>query len=249
MLKIKLRDMVITGKSRVGDIVKQNFKSAPLFEKNNIDFCCGGGISVEEACKKSNINEQELIAELNEVLQLKDADSVYIDSLEPDALCDYIEKRHHSYVRNTIPFLKVKLQKLCDVHGENHPELFDVKTLFYAAADNLSAHLEKEEGSLFPLIRQIQKSDGDHTKQALNKSDVFNTINSLLQEHQAEGDRFESISELTSGYVCPPDGCNTFRVTYQTLKEFADDLHRHVHLENNILFQKTLSLMDNTLVN
>lgn len=234
--------MNINTSTSVGDIVKANFKTAQIFEKNNIDFCCGGGISLDEACKKSGINVEQLIPELAATVQLNDPDSKYIDELELNELCDYIEKRHHTYVSETIPFLQQKLQKLCDVHGENHSELYEVRALFDGAAENLSVHMKKEELILFPYIRKMVKSKKEGKTAKDDYGDSVETIDTMHEEHQTEGERFEKISKLTSSYTCPPDGCGTYQVTYQTLKEFENDLHRHIHLENNILFKKALLL-------
>lgn len=240
--------MEINTNTSVGDIVKANFKTAQIFDKNKIDFCCGGGISLEEACEKSKVDIDQIVPELEALVALNDPDSKYIDALELNELCDYIEKRHHTYVSENIPFLQEKLQKLCNVHGENHPELFEIKELFDGASGNLSAHMKKEELILFPYIRKMVK----YTKEALNAKgefgDVKNTIDMLDDEHQTEGERFEKISNLTSSYTCPPDGCGTFQVTYQTLKDFENDLHRHIHLENNILFKKALTI-ETALIN
>jgi len=234
--------MDINTNTSIGEIVKANFKTAQIFDKNKIDFCCGGAISLEEACEKSKVDINLLVPELQALLVLNDPDSKYIDGLELNELCDYIEKRHHSYVSENIPFLQVKLQKLCDVHGEIHPELFEIKELFDGAAGNLSAHMKKEELILFPYIRKMVKFN----KEALNPKGEFGevniTIEMLDEEHKTEGLRFMKISDLSSSYNCPPDGCGTFQVTYQTLKDFVKDLHRHIHLENNILFKKALIL-------
>ncbi len=234
--------MDIDTKTSVGDIVKANFKTAQIFERNNIDFCCGGGISLNEACKKSGTDIEHLLPELEATIQLSDPDSRYIDELELNELCDYIEKRHHTYVSETIPFLQQKLQKLCDVHGGNHSELHEVKALFNGAAENLSAHMKKEELILFPYIKKMVnfKNEGKAIKG--EAGDAAGTIDTMHEEHQTEGERFEKISKLTSSYTCPPDGCVTYQVTFQTLKEFESDLHRHIHLENNILFKKALLL-------
>ncbi|MGQ1783976.1 MULTISPECIES: iron-sulfur cluster repair di-iron protein [unclassified Saccharicrinis] len=240
--------MDIDIKTSVGDIVKANFKTAQIFEKNGIDFCCGGGISLGEACKKSNIDARLLVPELQAKVEQNDADSRYIDSLELDELCDYIEKRHHSYVNENIPFIQQKLQKLCDVHGANHPELYEVKELFDGAAANLSMHLKKEELMLFPYIRKMVKYKKEALKGDSEFGEAQKNIDLLDEEHQTEGGRFEKISTLTSSYTCPPDGCGTYQVTYQTLKEFENDLHRHIHLENNILFKKAL-IIENELIN
>jgi regulator of cell morphogenesis and NO signaling len=136
----------------------------------------------------------------------------------------------------------VKLQKLCDVHGENHPELFEIKEFFDGAAENLSAHMKKEEEVLFPYIRKMVKfsKDGLSSKGEFGKAK--NIIDLMHEEHTTEGERFEKISKLSSSYTCPPDGCGTFLVTYQSLKDFENDLHRHIHIENNILFKKALIL-------
>jgi regulator of cell morphogenesis and NO signaling len=238
--------MEINRGTKVGDIVKANFKTAQIFDKNSIDFCCGGGVTLDEACRKSNVDISQILPELEVLVQINDPDSKYIDSLELDELCDYIEKRHHTFVSDNIPFIQQKLQKLCDVHGENHPELSEVKTLFDGAAGNLTAHMKKEELILFPYIRKMVKSRGDSA--AIIPGEVTKTIDLLHEEHLTEGDRFEKISKLTSSYTCPPDGCSTYQVTYQTLKDFENDLHRHIHLENNILFKKALLLENELLI-
>ncbi len=240
--------MGINTNTSVGDIVKVNFKTAQIFEKNSIDFCCGGAVSLGEACSKANVDIDQLIPELESLVLLNDPDSKYIDGLELNELCDYIEKRHHSYVSETIPFLQQKLQKLCDVHGDNHAELFEVKELFDGAAENLSAHMKKEELLLFPYIRKMAKYKREDLNRKSELGEALKTIELMNEEHQTEGERFEKISTLTSSYTCPPDGCGTYQVTYKTLKDFEIDLHRHIHLENNILFKKAL-LMENELIN
>lgn len=228
--------------TKVGDIVKENFKTAQIFDKNRIDFCCGGGISLEEACKKYNADITSIIPALQSLVVSNDPDSRYINSLELDELCDYIEKRHHTYVNDNMPFLQQKLEKLCNVHGENHPELFEIRTLFEGAAGNLSAHMKKEELILFPYIRKMVKFKKEGLNTEAQLGDAKGTIDLMEDEHQVEGERFEKISQLTSDYTCPPDGCNTYIVTFQTLQDFEQDLHRHIHLENNILFIKALAL-------
>jgi len=240
--------MEININTSVGEIVKANFKTAQIFDKNKIDFCCGGDISLDEACKNANLALHQLVPELEALVNQSDPDSKYIDSLELNELCDYIEKRHHAYVYENIPFLQEKLEKLCNVHGENHPELFEVKELFDGAAGNLSVHLRKEELILFPNIRNLVKYKKEGVPEEAQLGVLKAKIDELDDEHHTEGERFERLSTITSDYSCPPDGCSTYQVTYQTLKDFEDDLHRHIHLENNILFKKALNL-ENELLN
>ena len=234
--------MEINGDTIIGDIVNENYKTARIFEKNNIDFCCGGATSLAQACEKSKTDIDSLLPELEVLIVLRDSDSTYINSLDLDELCDYIEKRHHTYVSEHIPFLQQKMQKLCDVHGSHHPELFQIRELFEGAAGNLSAHMKKEELILFPFIRKMIKAKRDHIVEKFDSEEFQQTMETLDAEHQIEGERFEKISALSNSYTCPPDGCNTFKVAYQTLSDFEQDLHRHVHLENNVLFKKALVL-------
>jgi len=232
--------MQITEKSKIGEIVRVNFQTAPFFEQHQIDFCCGGGISLEKACTDRNLNINHMLEEINKIISSKDPDSEYLESLQLDELSEYIEKKHHSYIYQTVPFLQVKLQKLCDVHGLNHPELFQIRELFEGAASALNEHLKMEETIVFPTIRRIAVMQSVPEASA----DFDKTLELMLEDHQTEGDRFERISKLSGSYSCPPDGCNTFRVTYETLQEFERDLHRHIHLENNILFIKAIALFE-----
>lgn len=231
--------MRISGESVVGEIVKENFKTAQVFERMKIDFCCGGEITLQVACKKYDVDLNNLVDELELAMTIEDADSIYFNTISLAELCDYIEKRHHTYVSSTAPFIQQKLQKLCEVHGLNHPELFVIKDEFDEAVSNLMAHMKDEEEVLFPVCRKLEsiKTDKDLGLK------ILTSIAQMKGEHDTEGDRFKRISILSENYTCPPDGCNTFRVTFQTLKDFENDLHRHIHLENNILFIKTSEIL------
>lgn len=234
--------MIIQEKTSIGEIVRFNFNTSQLFDKYDIDYCCGGGISLSKACKDSNVDVQTLLIEIETILQSIDPDSKKIENLEPDKLCDYIENRHHAYINETAPFLQEILQKLCNVHGNNHKELFEVRNLFNDAVENLSTHMKKEELFLFAYIRKMTR----HKKESFKTPDEFGEVNitlqSLLDDHQIEGDRFRNIAKLTNGYKIPADGCNTYQVALQTLEQFEKDLHRHIHLENNVLFHKCIEL-------
>ncbi len=234
--------MEINSNTMVGEIVRENFKTAQIFDKKGIDFCCGGAISLEQACADSKIDLNEIVPEIEAILQVNDPDSTYMDGLSLDELTEYIEKRHHTYVNDNLLFIQQKLQKLCEVHGENHPELFEIKSHFFEASGNLTLHMKNEELVLFPYVKAlVQFKDGEGEKpQSFGK--VKETIDQMIGEHEAEGERFEMMSQLSNNYTCPPDGCTTFQVTYQSLKDFEKDLHRHIHLENNLLFKKVVVL-------
>lgn len=234
--------MEIKANTTVGEIVRQNFKTAQIFENINIDFCCGGEIPLSEACKKSGVDINNLIPEIEATLNLSDPDSKYIESLSLDKLCDYIVDRHHSYVNESIPLMNQKLQKLCDVHREKHPELFEIRDHFATTAGNLTIHMKKEELILFPYIHNMVRHEHGEPAKSFESGNILELINQMEEEHQAEGERFVKISGLSNNYMIPPDGCNTYDVTFKNLKEFDQDLHRHIHLENNILFKKAIEL-------
>ena len=235
--------MNISPNTPVGEVVKHNFKTAPLFQANHIDYCCGGRQTIAEACDQAGIEPAELLEQLETLTGMTDPDTQYINSLKPDELIDYIVKRHHSYVRQNIPFLQQNLNKICDVHGEGHPELSKIRDLFDGSAGDLTMHMQKEELILFPYIRKMVKAQEENKPLGPSAfGSVTNPISMMVSEHENEGQRFEKISALTNNYTIPEDACNTYRVTIKQLQDFENDLHRHIHLENNILFPKAAEM-------
>jgi len=228
---------------KIGDIVAKNFHAAAVFSKYGLDFCCGGGKSVQEAATKKSVDLDKLTEELKAVLSEPNETHIDYAAWPADLLASYIEKTHHRYVREKAPVILAYLNKLCQVHGSRHPELLEVNRLFQECAKELLQHLLKEERILFPYIVQMINSEIDHTQLAAAPfGSIENPIHMMEHEHDAEGERFEKIAKLTDNYAVPADGCSTYRVTYEMLKEFEDDLHKHIHLENNILFPKSIAL-------
>ncbi len=235
--------MMITLDTPVGEVVKNNFKAATLFQANRIDYCCNGHQTISEASTKAGIKAESLVDQLEEILQNNDPDTEYINNLDLGDLADYIVKRHHSYVQKNIPFLKQNLEKIARVHGENHPELVEVRDHFFASAGELTMHMQKEELLLFPYVKNMEqaKKENQNLPNASFGS-VSSPISEMMVEHQNEGERFEKISLLTANYHVPADGCTTYEVTLKQLADFEKDLHRHIHLENNILFTRAKQL-------
>ena len=235
--------MTITSDTEVGEVVKLNFNTAPLFHANNIDYCCGGSKTISEACNEVGIEPKQLIVQLEKIAETIDPDTEYINNLTLDELCDHIVKRHHSYVKGNIPFLKESLEKICDVHGANHPELFEIRKLFNESAGELTMHMQKEELMLFPSIQRMEraKNNGSLISRPAFGS-VANPIGIMISEHETVGEWFDNIAEISKNYNIPEDACTTYKATLNQLKDFEDDLHRHIHLENNILFPKAIKL-------
>ncbi|WP_418602371.1 iron-sulfur cluster repair di-iron protein [Hwangdonia sp.] len=228
---------------QIGQFVAEDYRTAAVFSKYKIDFCCNGNRSINEACEKKGIDSNVLLDELHSVLNNKGGESIDYKSWPLDLLIDYIEKKHHRYVEEKIPVLRQFLDKLCRVHGERHPELFKVNELFTASAGELAAHMKKEELILFPFVKKMVSATlSQGAVQSPQFGTVENPIAMMMQEHDNEGERFREIAALTNDYNPPADACNTYRVTYAMLEEFEQDLHLHIHLENNILFPKAIKL-------
>jgi regulator of cell morphogenesis and NO signaling len=227
----------------IGEIVAEDYRAASVFESFGIDFCCGGNITVEEACRQNSVNPSEVASKLAAIVNTQQGNSIDFRSWPLDLLADYIQKKHHRYVEEKTPILKQYLAKVCSAHGDRHPELFEIKKEFDASAGELAMHMKKEELMLFPFIGKMvrAKSAGQPLPQS-SFGKIETTIQTMVQEHDTEGERFKIISALSGNYTVPADGCNTYRITYATLKEFEDDLHLHIHLENNILFPEAIKL-------
>jgi regulator of cell morphogenesis and NO signaling len=235
--------MNISSDTLVGEVVKYNFKTASVFQKNNIDYCCGGKKSLSEACAEAGVETGNMIQNLEKIFVLTDPDSLYINGLSLSELADYIVKRHHTYVRENIEFLNRNTKKIWEVHGHNHPELFKVKELFALSAGNLIMHMQKEEILLFPYIKNLELAKKNNSIPARPVfAPITNPIALMIEEHENEGNRFSELSSVTNNYDVPQDACTTYEVTLNLLKDFENDLHRHIHLENNILFPKAVDL-------
>lgn len=227
----------------IGSFVAEDFRTAAVFSKYRIDFCCKGNRTVTEVCEKQNIDADTLLENVLQVVQSENSGTIDFNSWPLDLLADYIEKTHHRYVEEKTNVLLPFLDKLCKVHGANHPELFKINELFIGCAGELSQHMKKEELVLFPFVKRmvkIKESDGILSQPSFGT--VSNPIAMMMHEHDNEGERFREIAALTDNYTPPADACTTYRVTFAMLKEFEADLHKHIHLENNILFPKAVIL-------
>lgn len=227
----------------IGSLVAANFKAASVFQKFGIDFCCKGNRTISEACAVQNLDKDKVEQEILSVLASKEKSVIDYNSWPIDLLADYIEKTHHRYVTEKIPELNIYLNKLCKVHGERHPELLSIYKHFLASSEELTIHMKKEENILFPFIRAMVKAENSQMEiDQPSFTTVKNPIAMMMKEHDIEGGRFREISRLSNEYTAPADGCTTYKVAFAMLKEFEEDLHTHIHLENNILFPKAITM-------
>lgn len=227
----------------IGAFVAEDFRTAAVFSKYKIDFCCKGNRTIDEVCDKQEIDPKVLLKKIQQALSADDRNTIDFNSWPLDLLADYIEKTHHRYVEEKTTIIMQFLNKLCSVHGGNHPELFKINTLFSECAGELAQHMKKEELILFPFVKKMvntKETEGALAQPAFGT--VSNPIAMMMHEHDTEGERFREIASLTNDYRVPADGCTTYRVTFAMLKEFEENLHTHIHLENNILFPKAMEL-------
>ncbi|HSD14931.1 MAG TPA: iron-sulfur cluster repair di-iron protein [Flavobacterium sp.] len=235
--------MNVIEQETIGGFVAEDFRTAAIFSKYGIDFCCKGHKTLEEVCNTKGLDISIIQNEISAVMSTKGDMGIDFKSWPTDLLIDYIEKTHHRYVEEKTPTLLMFLDKLCKVHGNAHPELFEINELFKGCAGELAQHMKKEELILFPFIKRLVKAKLSNESVAVPPfGTVDNPIAMMKHEHDAEGERFRTIVELTNNYTPPADACNTYKVTFAMLQEFEQDLHKHIHLENNILFPKAQEL-------
>ena len=225
----------------VAELVSEDINTAHVFKKYGIDFCCGGGISVARACDKNQVQLAELLEDLQN-LEGKGRSYDY-KKWYLNFLIQHIEHIHHSYVEDSIPILHQYTRKVAKVHGESNPELIKVRDLFADVANELTPHLKKEELILFPFISKMERAFKNGEKlERPHFGTVESPIAMMEDEHETAGNLFKEIASLTHNYTLPDYACNTYRAMFHKLEEFENDLHLHIHLENNILFPKALAM-------
>jgi regulator of cell morphogenesis and NO signaling len=216
----------------VGDIVSEDYRRAAALKRFGIDFCCGGKVTLEAACLKKGV----ALDDVAEALAASDAYGVAalprVTAWDPAFLADYVVNEHHTYVRESVPVLRAFTEKVARVHGAERPDLVTIAHLFDALATELTEHMASEEEVVFPRIK-TPDADGPALR---------DLVGDMEAEHDAAGALMAEIRRLSDDYTPPEGACNTYRAAFAKLEEFEDDLHRHVHIENHVLFPKALAL-------
>jgi len=241
--EVKIKKNDASSEPTIGELVAKDFRKAEVFKKYNLDFCCGGKKTVAQACNEKKVDYMVVEKELTNLDSVIVNSSQKFDEWDLGFLVDYILNTHHEYVKKSIPLLLEYTSKVAKVHGSSHPEVIAIAQKFNEAADELSGHMCKEEQILFPYIKRLVLAKANKQKKPYTAfGTVRNPINMMEHEHDAVGDIFRAIRELSNDYTPPEDSCATYKVSFLKLKEFEDDLHQHIHLENNILFPKSIEL-------
>lgn len=224
----------------LGEIVKKDLRKAETFKKLGLDFCCGGKKSLEDACKEKGLDVLQVKQELEKVTAASAGTNQHdFDSWSLSFLADYIVNVHHAYVKQNMPSLLELSQKVANRHGIASPHLIKVWQKVNAMVNELTVHLSKEERILFPYIKQLE-APGSHAAQSF--SSVKEPVAVMENDHDIVGKLAEEIRELTNNYTLPQNACTSYGLLYKKLEDFEDDLHTHIHLENNILFPKAIKL-------
>jgi regulator of cell morphogenesis and NO signaling len=228
----------------LADLVTADARIATVFDRVGLDYCCHGYQTLQDAAIDKGLALSDVIDELN-ALEPRAADHAAAGWTDLGALTRYIMTTHHLYVREMGPQISAWLEKLTQRHGARHPELTQVRQAFDELSNELFSHMMKEENILFPYIDALAaaaRSSGTPPRSAFGT--ILNPIRVMETEHQHAGDVLERLQQLTHGYQPPADGCTTYRLCYRELARFQADLHRHVHLENNVLFPRAIALED-----
>jgi regulator of cell morphogenesis and NO signaling len=235
--------MTATLDTTIRDIVANDFRTAAVFQRHGIDFCCKGDRSVQDACRTTRVSAEEVLQEIATATATPATLSARFSTWDLATLVSYIVGNHHAFVRQSMPILLAHTRKVAAVHGGSHPELVEVARLFNAVAEEMASHMLKEEQILFPYILDMEQASlGADPLPSAPFGSVQRPIRMMEAEHESAGDAMARIRSLTAGYEAPDGACTTYRVCLQELEAFERDLHEHVHLENNILFPKAARL-------
>ncbi len=227
----------------IGEIVVADFRTARVFEKYRIDFCCGGKITLAAACREKGIDAAVLLREIEAVRSEPGERSPNYGAWDLSFLADYIVNTHHAWLRENMEKISAYAHKIAGVHGTHHPEVIQISEIFDRIATDMMLHLRAEEEEFFPAIKRLEAARKAGTAQdAQDSAALRECLANLHHEHDEIGTAVHTIRDLAREYAVPGDACTTYALTYRLLKEFEDDLHKHVHLENNILFPKAAEL-------
>jgi len=228
----------LTAEMTVGEIAAQAPGSVRVLERLGIDYCCGGGVAFDQACRERHLDPAAVRAEIAAAGQTTPEETDW-QAAPVGSLIDHILSTHHVFTKRELPRLNGMLEKILARHSARHGDvLLPLADIFRAMTEELEGHLMKEEMILFPLIRRLEAGGGGE----FHCGSVQNPIRVMVMEHDSAGDALRRMRMLTGGYAAPEDACATFRAFYAGIEELEKDLHRHIHLENNILFPRAVEM-------
>jgi len=221
--------MNITVATTVGEVAVQHPLATRVFARHDIDFCCGGGKTLEDACSSRGLDPARVLAEIEAEVQESDAPPRRWDQEPVEAVIDHILTAYHAPLREELPRLEGLVKKVHQVHRDKAPEMLaGVLDTYLNLRMELDLHMGKEEEILFPMIRAGKGAMAE------------GPISVMEQEHDSAGGALVRLRELTNGYEVPEEACNSWRALWHGLAALETSLHEHIHLENNVLFPRVL---------
>ncbi|MFV0389243.1 MAG: iron-sulfur cluster repair di-iron protein [Pyrinomonadaceae bacterium] len=235
---------------KVSEIALKFPQTTRLFEKFNIDYCCGGNRPLREACETAGLKPEVIVNEITKQIENRDEmdSTIYPEHLPVANLVDHIIAKHHIFTIDEIQRLTPLMDKVCKRHGTEHPELYEISRVFDLLASELTLHLRKEENVLFPYIKVLAAVEGSNIPVAVpHFKTVQNPVRMMMNEHDTAGVQLKEIRELSDNFTLPSGACASYTALYNGLEELENDLHQHIHLENNVLFPKAIEIEDNVV--
>lgn len=215
-----------------------------VFENLGIDYCCGGNRSLADACFAAGVTTESVLNSLEHMngshAQFEESNFLSATLVE---LIDHIVEKHHVFTKTEIARLQALIDKVHGVHGQNHPELAAIRSMFESLSEELGPHMMKEERVLFPFV--IGMEEAVRNQRPVDNppfGTVRNPVQMMMLEHDSAGYLLKKIREASSNYTVPADACISYQTLYQALEAFEKDLHQHIHLENNILFPRAVEM-------
>jgi regulator of cell morphogenesis and NO signaling len=235
--------MTINTTRTVGEIAVELPQSTRIFERMKTDYCCGGGIALGDACAAAGVNLDTLVQMLEASTTQKTNESLDLQQATLTELIAYILDKHHVYTKEEMARLEPLAAKVVSAHGANHSELLAVRDLMQQLFAELKPHMFKEEQILFPYVLELETAQ---TQKRPVPFAPFGTVNNpirmMMMEHDTAGDLLRELRKVSADYRVPADACISYKTFYEALEAFEQDLHQHIHLENNLLFPKAAAL-------
>lgn len=240
-----LRTVTISGDALVSDIVKNDYRTADVFQKYGIDYCCGGKFPLRIACDMKGLTDGEIYRDLDKVTRdIQLSGLVDFSNWSIDFLIDYIINIHHSYLHTALPQLENYVSRFAEGHRKKYPELDEVCDTIKKLSGYMAVHLREEEETIFPYIRQIGHA---YASNEMYASLLVRTLRKPVEdvmhhEHQMVFNSIAKLRQLTDNYTVPENSCVSHKVSFHKLKEMDNNMAQHVHLENDVLFPRAIAM-------
>lgn len=222
----------------VADLVAEDPRRAAVFERVGIDYCCGGAVVLSKVCSDQGL-DLATVTELLVDATRDDVDERNWNDATVQELIDNIVEVHHGYMATALPRLTLLAHKVARAHGDREPAMRDAEMVVVQLVDEMRTHTGEEEQDVFPLC--IDAAEG--RLDSVDAEQLAATLGGLVEDHDDTARHLARLHELTNDFTAPEDACNTWRAYMDALDRLEQDVHRHVHKENHVLFPKVMELL------